>query len=157
MSSDLGEATSYPHIYHGLPQSIHVNSWTVHWIGRDRFLSDTYYFVIHKSSIHSTPNNLNFVRFDVITAVVTESTIFWDTTPCSPLKVIRRFGGTYRLHLQGRISRARNQRESRALLGTCFHAGFLLGVYFNPEDGGKMFLRNVGWHSTDYTALYPRR
>jgi hypothetical protein len=26
---------------------------------------------------------------------------------CSPLKVNRRFGGTYRLHLQGRISRAR--------------------------------------------------
>jgi hypothetical protein len=29
--------------------------------------------------------------------------------------------------------------------------------YFDPEDGGDMFLRNVGWHSTDYTALYPRR
>jgi hypothetical protein len=27
---------------------------------------------------------------------------------------------------------------------------------FDPEDGGDMFLRNVGWHSTDYTALYPR-
>jgi hypothetical protein len=31
----------------------------------------------------------------------------------------------------------------------------LLG--YNPEDGGDMFLRNVGWHSTDYTVLYPRR
>jgi hypothetical protein len=29
-------------------------------------------------------------------------TIFWDITPCSPLKIKRRFGGTYRLHLQGR-------------------------------------------------------
>jgi hypothetical protein len=27
---------------------------------------------------------------------------------------------------------------------------------FDPEDGGDMFLRNVGWHSTDYPALYPR-
>jgi hypothetical protein len=37
-----------------------------------------------------------------------KSTIFWDITPCSPLKVNRRFGGTYCLHLQGRrISRAR--------------------------------------------------
>jgi hypothetical protein len=26
-----------------------------------------------------------------------------------------------------------------------------------PEDGVDMFLRNVGWLSTDYTALYPRR
>jgi hypothetical protein len=31
-----------------------------------------------------------------------KSTIFWDITPCSPLSVNRRFGGTYRLHLQGR-------------------------------------------------------
>jgi hypothetical protein len=30
-------------------------------------------------------------------------TIFSDITPCSPLKVNRRFGGTYRLHLQSRI------------------------------------------------------
>jgi hypothetical protein len=65
-----------------------------------------------------------FVEFEVITAVVMKSTIFWDITPCSLLKVNRRFGGTYRLYIQGRrISRARNQRESRwqaeALMG-CF-------------------------------------
>jgi hypothetical protein len=43
-----------------------------------------------------------------------KSTIFWDITPCSPLNVNRRFGGTYRLYLQGRrISQTRNQRESR--------------------------------------------
>jgi hypothetical protein len=34
----------------------------------------------------------------------------------------------------------------------------MLGNYFfDPEDGGDMFLRNVGWNSTDYTASYPRR
>jgi hypothetical protein len=27
----------------------------------------------------------------------------------------------------------------------------------HPEDGGDTFLRNVGYHSTHYTALYPRR
>jgi hypothetical protein len=27
---------------------------------------------------------------------------------------------------------------------TCFHAGFLLGLFFDPEDGVDMFLRNVG-------------
>jgi hypothetical protein len=37
------------------------------------------------------------VRFEVITAVVMKSTIFWDITPYSPLKVNRRFGGTCRL------------------------------------------------------------
>jgi hypothetical protein len=39
-----------------------------------------------------------------------------------------------RLHLQGR----------RALFATCFHAGFLLGLFFDVEDGGNMFLRKIG-------------
>jgi hypothetical protein len=33
----------------------------------------------------------------------------------------------------------------------------VLGLLFIPEDGGNMFLRNAGWLSPDYTALYPRR
>jgi hypothetical protein len=42
------------------------------------------------------------------------TSVFWDITPCSPLKVNGRFGGTCRLLFQGeRISRARNQCESR--------------------------------------------
>jgi hypothetical protein len=28
---------------------------------------------------------------------------------------------------------------------------------FDPEDGGDMFLRKIGWHSTEYMASYPRR
>jgi hypothetical protein len=35
-------------------------------------------------------------------------------------------------------------------------AGFLLGLFFDPEDGGNMFLRNVYLFSTDYTAFNPR-
>jgi hypothetical protein len=43
-----------------------------------------------------------------------KSSIFWHMTPCSRLKVYRRFGGTCRLYLQGRrINQARNQRESK--------------------------------------------
>jgi hypothetical protein len=56
---------------------------------------------------------------------IKKSTIFWDITPCSPLKVNRHFGGTY-------------------LLATCLHAGFLLSYFFDSEDGGDMFLQNVG-------------
>jgi hypothetical protein len=58
---------------------------------------------------------------------ILKSTIFLDITPCSLLKVNRRFGETYRLYLQGRkISRARNQRESR-------WQGISIGI----EDVGK--------------------
>jgi hypothetical protein len=37
------------------------------------------------------------------------------------------------------------------------HADFSLGLFFDPEDEGDIFLRNVGWLSTNYTELYPRR
>jgi hypothetical protein len=30
-------------------------------------------------------------------------------------------------------------------------------IFFDPEDGGDMFLRNIGCNSTDYTASHPRR
>jgi hypothetical protein len=38
----------------------------------------------------------------------------------------------------------------------CFHAGFLLGLFFDHENDCNMLLRNVGGLSTDYKALYPR-
>jgi hypothetical protein len=58
-------------------------------------------------------SNISFnAGFEVLTVVVMKNSIFWDITPCSPLRVNRRFGGTHRLHLQGRrISWARNQCE----------------------------------------------
>jgi hypothetical protein len=37
-----------------------------------------------------------------------------------------------------------SQKIELALFSTCFHAGFLLVLFFYPEDGGNMFLRNVG-------------
>jgi hypothetical protein len=80
-------------------------------------------------------------RQNIYVCVWLKSTIFWDITPCSPLNVNRSFGGTYRLHLQDRrISRARNQLVSRWQAELC-----------------DMFPWNVGLHSMDYTALYPRR
>jgi hypothetical protein len=54
------------------------------------------------------------VGYEVFTPVVMKITISWDIMLCSPMKVNRRFGGTYRLHLESRkISRARYQSESR--------------------------------------------
>jgi hypothetical protein len=85
------------------------------------------------------------------------SLIFYDVTLCFPLKVNRRFGGTYRLSLQGRrISERRNQHDadSKQSAYCLFHAGFGLCLFFDPEDWGKMYLRNIGWISANYMGLY---
>jgi hypothetical protein len=48
------------------------------------------------------------------TTINMKSIIFWDVTPCSLLSCNRRFGGTYRLHLQGRRKHfSKNQQVSR--------------------------------------------
>jgi hypothetical protein len=53
--------------------------------------------------------------------------------------------------------RAKNPSPALAQLATCFHVGFLLGLCFDPEDGGNMMLRNADLFSTDCTTLYPNR
>jgi hypothetical protein len=116
-----------------------------------KWLMETYRISLDKLYGFPCHFKLFNVGFEVLTAVVMKSFIVWDITPCSPLKVHKRFGGTYRLHLQGWINQDASVKT--ALLATCFHAGSLLGLFFYPEDGGDMFLRNVGWLSTDYTAL----
>jgi hypothetical protein len=54
--------------------------------------------------------------FEVLTAVVMKSSVFWDITLCSPVEAVK--------HMLSHR--------------------FLLGLVFGPEDGGEMFLRNVG-------------
>jgi hypothetical protein len=60
-----------------------------------------------------------------------------DITPCSPLKVNGRLGGTCSLHLQGRrIGRTRNRREAGSKNSSaCYllHPCFLLGLFFKLE------------------------
>jgi hypothetical protein len=78
-------------------------------------------------------NSDRYLGFQDLAAVVMQSTIFWDITSYSPFNVNRRYAGTYRLHLQVRISRARYHREKQvARLPHAF-----------PKDGGDMFLRNI--------------
>jgi hypothetical protein len=74
------------------------------------------------------------------------STILRDITPCGPIRVSSRFGRRCRFHIQGR--RIRNHYEASSKL--------LLGLFFDPDDGGDMFLRNIRRLSMNYLALYPR-
>jgi hypothetical protein len=63
----------------------------------------------------------------------TEISVSWDVMPCSLLKVISRFGGICRLHLQSRrVSQERNQE----------------GAWIMPVSATRIF-RNVGWSSRD--------
>jgi hypothetical protein len=53
--------------------------------------------------------------------------MFWDITPCSPLKIYRCFGGTVRLHFQGR-----RMSQSRLCLlpaSCCFFAWLILRLW----------------------------
>jgi hypothetical protein len=62
-----------------------------------------------------------------------KSTIFWNITPRSPLSVNRRFGGTYRLNLQGRKNKFNKKPAWQPMvLATCSHAGFLLNLFSRP-------------------------
>jgi hypothetical protein len=85
---------------------------------------------------------------ETATANSLKSIIFWDVTPCNLLICNRRFGGTYRLHLQGRREFQQEPACKQVVLAE---------IFFDPEDGGDMFIRNVGCISTDYTAPHPRR
>jgi hypothetical protein len=86
-----------------------------------------------------------YAGYEVLTAVIMKGPLFWDTMPCSTLKVNQHFRGICFLNLQGqRISQSWNHHEARS-------KDSLLPA------GGDMLLRNVGWLSTDYMMLYPKR
>jgi hypothetical protein len=52
------------------------------------------------ASVQSILTTAVCIGFEVHTAVLMKSPVFWNITPCSLLKVNRRFGGIYRLHRQ---------------------------------------------------------
>jgi hypothetical protein len=94
--------------------------------------------MFHPSMPLHVVTKTSHIGFEVLTAMVKNSSVFWNKTPCGPLKANRRFGGICRLHLQGR-------KINRAIpICYLFRAGFLRGSFVDPEDGGDMFFQNVG-------------
>jgi hypothetical protein len=74
-----------------------------------------------------------------------KSIIFWDITPCSQLKVNRRFGGT-------------------SELAACFHAGFLIGLLLTlkmeatcSSETSVDFQRTIRRYIPEDGALHNRR
>jgi hypothetical protein len=59
-------------------------------------------------------NAVLICKFEVFTAVTMKNAVFWDVAPCRSC-VNRRFGGTYRLNLQGRKIGKRGTSVSRWL------------------------------------------
>jgi hypothetical protein len=60
------------------------------WIDRDRYIDIQKQLIGIASLITVTSAKCTLVLFEVLTPVVTKSSVFWDITPCSPLKANRR-------------------------------------------------------------------
>jgi hypothetical protein len=76
------------------------------------------------------------------------------------LAVHRRFGGICSLYIQGRkrpSKKAELKKAAEVYLKSAFTLLSYSIFYFDPENGGYIFLRNCYKFSTDYTALCPKR
>jgi hypothetical protein len=73
----------------------------------------------------SQGDRIYYVKFEVFTAVTVKNAVFWDMALCRYC-VKKRFGGTYRLHPQGRKIR-------------CSHLLTLVSrsVFFHPSRGRR--------------------
>jgi hypothetical protein len=78
------------------------------------------HLILGAHQIASYSNISDPVGFQVLAAVVTKGSRFWDIAPCSPLKVNWRFGGPYRLNYQVWEISQKNHCEVRSKLAACF-------------------------------------
>jgi hypothetical protein len=95
-------------------------------------------------------SNYFSVRFEVFMVARMKNAAFWDVVPHRS-RQNRRFRGTWRLHLQGRIG----ELGTLAALPVGYKQWFCLADSFYPE-GGDTFLSNVGSNKT-HAAPHPRR
>jgi hypothetical protein len=88
--------------------------------------------------------NIICLGFEVLTLMVIDDTVFWDITPCSPLKLNRSLAETY-LHLQGRSISQQNFACFLPTSSWFFCLAYSTILKIEAED------------TTDYTALCPGR
>jgi hypothetical protein len=68
--------------------------------------------------------------------LVLKNSVLWDIMPCNPMKVSCCFGSS--------IFKAETEPNKKRALSRRSRPDFLLGLFFYPEDGSDMFIRNVG-------------
>jgi hypothetical protein len=75
-----------------------------------------------------------FIRKQIDT--IMKSSAVWDITPCSTLKVNRRFEGKFRLYVQRlKINQARNQREACGKLCYTQMSYLLITLFASVREG----------------------
>jgi hypothetical protein len=99
------------------------------------------YIVIRRLPIKKTNNPK--VRFEVLTAGTIRSSVFKDITQYSSVKFNCCFREIDRLHLHGRVVSEERKQHEEGSICCVFQVGFYLGLLFEPEDRGDMFLRKV--------------
>jgi hypothetical protein len=68
-----------------------------------------------------------------------KSSVFWGITPFSPLNI----NSCLQEHVAS-IFKAEKYPKQEIFTCHLLHADFLLGLIFDPEDGGAIFLPNAG-------------
>jgi hypothetical protein len=107
------------------------------------------------------------IGFEVLTAVVMKSFVSWDITPCIPLKVNRRFEGTFCLHRQGRRkSQSRNRREagnkqssaaSRFTLVSCLaYSSIYYKIEVTCSSETSVKFQQATWRISEDRTIYQR-
>jgi hypothetical protein len=90
---------------HKCPLYFYTDYKPNNWSGNRNFHSTAFLGKVRKEDIN----------IEVLSAVTMKKFIFWNITPLTKVNVSRRFGGTHRLHLQGRkASQENKQQEANA-------------------------------------------
>jgi hypothetical protein len=101
-------------------------------------------------NIQNLEHYTHCVRFEVFTAVTLKNAVFWNVAPCRSC-VNRRFGITYRLHLQSRRIRQRGISVDRWLQSLWVSENNVLRRIFGTKrdevTGGLRKLHNEELHN----------
>jgi hypothetical protein len=128
LDSNLGRDRLSRLSFRGLPQTLHANAGIVSRSGHNSFLQNSFKFIVWLVS-------------HLISRRYQSQTLMWSSNKTWSLGLVG--GQDTKLFVI--------RRDCSYLLRQ-----FLARGFFYPEDGGDMFLRNVGTHKI-YTAPHPRR